>query len=155
MSDLVIRHCGRADLRELEWSRQIRADRRLIETVFQATHERGIAMLVARIERTLVGQIWIDFDRKPDIALLWALRVRPGWRGHGIGSQLIIAGEREARRKGACATELAVEPHNQRARALYRRLGYRTVGYEIATQALSGAPLGFELELMRRWVARR
>lgn len=150
MSSLVIRPCEHADLRKLEWSRQLRLDRILIEHVFETTRDGVGAMLVAAIEREVVGQVWIDVTRKPGVAVLWALRVKRGFRGHGVGSLLIAAAEREGRRQGAYSAELAVELHNARARGLYERLGYRCVGYEIATQASTGAPLGFEVAIMRR-----
>lgn len=150
MDELIIRPCTREDLRALEWDGAYRDDRILIDTVFKRASAGAMGMLVAEIGGTLVGQIWIDFARKPGIAILWALRVVPSWRRHGIGTLLIDAAERSARRAGARATELGIEDDNSRARSLYEGLGYRRVGREIAVDSVTGEPLGFELDVLRR-----
>ena len=155
MTELVIRRCERSDLRSLEWSPHLRRDRPLIEHVYEQTGRGTAAMLVATLGRDFVGQVWVDFARKPGVAILWCLRVRHGFQGRGIGTQLVLAGEREARRAAARETELAVEPDNPRARALYVRLGYQRVGSEPAVDPLTGAALGFELEVLRWPLARR
>jgi len=147
---LVIRPCRRADLRALEWGAALRADRPLIEWVFARTAGSDMVMLIATIGRDRIGQVWLDFTRKPETAVLWALRVKPSWRGRGIGTLLIAAAEREARRLGARFAELAVEDDNPRARRLYERLGYRRVAREAAVDAVSGVPLGFDLEVLQR-----
>jgi ribosomal protein S18 acetylase RimI-like enzyme len=82
--------------------------------------------------------------------VLWALRVKPGWRGRGIGTRLIAAAEQVARRAGRSWAELEVEPHNTRARALYEGLGYRWLRRQLAVDALTGARLDFELDVLRR-----
>jgi GNAT superfamily N-acetyltransferase len=149
----VVRRCDPADLPALEWSAALHEERPVIAWAFARAQRGEMIMLVAQVGPWLVGQIWIDLARKPGIALLWALRVQPDWRGRGIGTSLIAAAEREAARVGWREAELAVVPGNARARALYERLGYFEVGREPAIHALTGAPLGFELELLRRRIA--
>jgi ribosomal protein S18 acetylase RimI-like enzyme len=51
------------------------------------------------------------------------LAVLPSWRGQGIGTRLLAAVEAFARRRGYCKVNLEVRVDN-RARHLYRRLGY-------------------------------
>jgi GNAT superfamily N-acetyltransferase len=51
-----------------------------------------------------------------------ALEARP--QGQGIGTALILAGQREAKRRGTPILGLAVEVANHGARRLYERLGY-------------------------------
>ncbi len=72
---------------------------------------------------------------------IWALFVRPGFEGHGLGQALL----------GACAAWLAAEGVTQavletdagtRAEAFYRRFGWRETGR-------SGTTLTFRLDLAR------
>ena len=56
------------------------------------------------------------------------LRVREDARGHGLGSALIRAAERVLAEQGHREATLMVGVHNDRARALYLRHGYRPTG---------------------------
>jgi ribosomal protein S18 acetylase RimI-like enzyme len=49
-------------------------------------------------------------------------------RGQGFGSRLLAWAEDKARSDGCAACALSVALDNQRARALYERQGYRSVG---------------------------
>jgi len=55
------------------------------------------------------------------------LAVAPDARGRGIGTRLMAAAAELARREGCCVVLLDVVDTNPRARALYERLGYRSV----------------------------
>ena len=119
---ICIRRCERADLGALEWDGP--ADRPLIAATFARAERGGCEMLVAE-EDAIVGQVWIDFDRDPDCAMLWALRVKPEYRRRGIATALLATAEQLV---AACAlrwTLLEVEPENLAARALYDRHGYK------------------------------
>jgi GNAT superfamily N-acetyltransferase len=75
----------------------------------------------------------------PDIEDLRVLEAR---RGQGIGTQLIEACEQLARERGHTQIGLAVDPDlNQRAKALYERLGYRVIDGQLY---LSGVYDGVE-----------
>lgn len=56
-----------------------------------------------------------------------ALAVDAAWRSHGIGSALLDAAGRRASAAGARLLSLAAFSQNERAVALYRRLGWRVV----------------------------
>lgn len=155
MTGVVIRRCRRSDLALLEWDGEFARARALFARLFAFAHRRGIVMLVASRGRDHLGQIWVDLARNPPGALLWALRVKPGWRGRGVGTQLITAAEQVAARLAHPWAEIEVEPGNLRARALYERLGYRWHRRQIAVDALSRAPLDFEVDVLRRWLAAR
>ena len=60
----------------------------------------------------------------PGVPLLNHLEVAPGWRGRGIGTQLIRAAEDAARRRGFDRIVLGVGVDNSDAKRLYQRLGY-------------------------------
>jgi ribosomal protein S18 acetylase RimI-like enzyme len=53
------------------------------------------------------------------------LAVLPQYRGRGIGRALLQTAEDHARQKGCCKLTLEVLDDNTRARALYRRFGFR------------------------------
>jgi GNAT superfamily N-acetyltransferase len=78
----------------------------------------------------VVGRVTLFFQSKyPQVRSLLAgaaemnaLEARS--QGRGIGTALILAGEEEARRRGAAVLGLAVGLGNHGARRLYERLGY-------------------------------
>jgi ribosomal protein S18 acetylase RimI-like enzyme len=146
---VIIRRCERADLDALVWSPELAADGPVIAWASGCAAAGAMIMLVADAGGPLVGQVWIDLVRKRPVAVLWALRVRDGWRGRGIGRALVAAAERAAASAGAWEAELAVSADNPRARELYERLGYRVVGREDAVHAVTGLPYGV-LDLLRR-----
>jgi len=150
VTELAIRPCARSELRALEWDGEFHADREVFARVYALAERGAMAMLVATWAHDHVGQIWIDLARDRGGAVLWALRVKPPWRRRGIGARLVAAGEQIARRADRSWAELEVEPQNVRAHALYERLGYRWVRRQPAIDALTGAPLAFELEILRR-----
>lgn len=82
----------------------------------------GSARLCARPVRRLAAATY------PDVPEIGYLRVDPARRGTGIGTALVEYGERLARERGASAVTIGVGVDNVRARALYRRLGYRPTG---------------------------
>jgi GNAT superfamily N-acetyltransferase len=133
--EVTIRGCSRRDLPLLEWFGLYRDHRRLIEDAFRR-HEAGeVIMLVADLDGFPVGQGWVDVsERKVDsVGVIWALRVFPLLRNHGIGTRLMTVAEQLLTDAGFRWTELTVDQQEPRARRLYERLGYRLHG---STQAV-------------------
>jgi ribosomal protein S18 acetylase RimI-like enzyme len=62
-----------------------------------------------------------------DEFLVFSLAVEAGFRGHGIGSQLLALAETKARAAGLTKCSLGVEAGNDGARRLYERVGYQMV----------------------------
>lgn len=74
----------------------------------------------------------IEFPNMEDEAVegeyyLDSLAVLPEFRGRGVGRSLLLRGIAEGRKKGLCVT-LAVDPVNERAKVLYRSLGFLPAG---------------------------
>jgi GNAT superfamily N-acetyltransferase len=111
------------------------ADRELIRRAFRRAVRGTVRMLVADADGHPVGQIWIDLTAKAreGIAVLWALRTHPMFCGKGLGSQLMNAAERVARREGFGCTEVGVEHGSRRTQRFYRRLGYARCGRSAST----------------------
>ncbi|NUW34236.1 GNAT family N-acetyltransferase [Nonomuraea sp. SMC257] len=68
-------------------------------------------------------------DRLPGVPLIVHLRVAPQHRGRRIGSRLMDVAERRLSELGHARVALGVDLDNHRARALYRRRGYRDWPY--------------------------
>ena len=92
-----------------------------------------VHVAVAELDHTAVGRVGLDFMRfaGTGMVLLWAAHVEPEHQGRGIGTALFTHLEDVARERGFDAIQLAVEKSNERARRLYARLGYETVGEEM------------------------
>ncbi len=75
-------------------------------------------------------ELWLKTGRGPDSPRIIGPRVdlgivvAPAWRGRGVGTALMLAGESWARRHGARGMTLDLSAANDGARRLYERLGY-------------------------------
>ena len=96
--------------------------------------DRGDFGFVAEIDGRWVGVVWLLFLPehdpgygfvKPDVPEL-SVCVKPGYRGHGIGSRLVDKAMAASRDRKLEAVTLSVEAGN-RARDLYLRVGFGPV----------------------------
>jgi ribosomal protein S18 acetylase RimI-like enzyme len=99
-----------------------------------------ITYLVARAEGRLIGHLVLRWGgtTNPELNFrlgqrtshpyIEALLVHPSYRSRSVGTQLLTTAEFLARARGFEAVGLAVAIENERARALYERLGYRDTG---------------------------
>jgi GNAT superfamily N-acetyltransferase len=94
--------------------------------------ERGMLLAAWRDARPVgVVYLWLEAADEeelgthlPGTPILNHLEVHPAHRGRGIGTKLVEAVERRARKLGCASLALAVEVTNLRAAQLYERLGY-------------------------------
>ena len=82
-------------------------------------------VLVATTQGELLGSAVLFFRRHSTVARLYSLTTRPESRGQGVGTALIEASHRAARRRGCRALRLEVRVDNVSAISLYERHGYR------------------------------
>lgn len=128
---VVVRTAGPADLPAL-------VDAMGGRSFFEDRFERQAAglgiVLVAEVGGRPVGDVYLSCEpaSEPelraylvDLPALVHLEVAGSHRRRGVASRLVAAAEAEARRRGAMAVYLGVEPGNTGARRLYDRLGYR------------------------------
>ena len=88
----------------------------------------GAFSLIARLAEEPVGLAnsftgFSTFAARP-LVNVHDLGVLPDHRGRNIGGKLLQAVEEEAKRRGACKVTLEVLSGNERAKALYAKLGY-------------------------------
>ena len=128
---IVIRPAEAADLPALEWGGVYTNQRPVFERTLAEMRAGQKYMLVALAHAEVIGQIFLQF-RSAELQFadgatrgyLYALRVRPEWRGHGVGTFLLNAAEAELRQRGFRVAVISAGKDNPRARQLYERLGY-------------------------------
>lgn len=132
---IVIRPAVEADLPALEWEGEYRHFRNLYRRAYSDSLRGQRLLFVAELEQDIIGQVFVQLQtghRSPasdgSMGYLYALRVRPAHRGHGIGTRLIEEAERSLVGRGYRRVLIAVSVENDGARRLYDRLGYRVVG---------------------------
>jgi GNAT superfamily N-acetyltransferase len=90
---------------------------------------RRETVLVAIERAEILGVAWVIITPALDrSAYLGLLLVAEGEQSRGIGSALLADAERRARALGSRHMVLLTSTTNRRARAFYRRHGYRHVG---------------------------
>jgi ribosomal protein S18 acetylase RimI-like enzyme len=75
-----------------------------------------------------VGMLWLAQKKSGlgDYAYIYDIFLNPGVRGRGYGKAAMALVETEAKRRGLRAIMLHVFEHNEVARNLYEKVGYRT-----------------------------
>jgi len=86
------------------------------------------ALMVAEADGRLAGYVLVLYPPRSTLARLYSIAVAPHSGRRGVGTQLLAAAERAARRRGRRAMRLEVHEHNSRAIARYEKSGYRPFG---------------------------
>jgi ribosomal protein S18 acetylase RimI-like enzyme len=98
---------------------------------------------VVEWEGTIVGYLVLTWGFSLEFhgrdAFVDEVYVAPAHRARGLGTGLLQAAEAACRERGVRALHLAVERSNERARALYRRSGFRERDQYLMTKRLEDA----------------
>jgi ribosomal protein S18 acetylase RimI-like enzyme len=128
-----IRPCREQDLPALEWFGLETDYRDYMARGYRRQQTGELVFLVAEANGFPVAKIWIDLRvDPPHAALLSALDVMPCFRNLGLATRLIGVAEERARAARRDIARMTVAQDNPRARRLYERLGYRSVGQDQA-----------------------
>ncbi len=90
----------------------------------------------ARVDGSPVGTIWVMLvpERRPPHAFVYALDVGAGHRRRGYGQAIMEVVMQECRSRGIATMGLNVFGHNDTARRLYERLGFRLASTSMVTE---------------------
>lgn len=128
----IIRQATPKDLRALEWGGEFRHYRRLFARAMQEAERGRRVLLLAEVDSDLAGQLFIQLSVRAGLATrgvtsgyLYAFRVKPHFRGQGIGSQLLGEAETRLLELGYGRAVISVAKINHAARRLYERHNYR------------------------------
>jgi ribosomal protein S18 acetylase RimI-like enzyme len=135
---VIIRHVTYSDLRALEWEGEYQHFRK----VYAQAYERfmsGLSILwAAELPGAgLIGQVFIQLNcDRPELAnghdraYLYSFRIRPNYRGAGLGSRMLQTVENDLSSRRFRYVTLNVARENERAQQLYLRCGYQIIAPE-------------------------
>jgi len=126
-----IRELQKHDLPALEWDGVYQRYRRLYQLAWREAVRGRNLLLVAEVEQTIVGQIFVQLNGHPADPLLkehtgylYSFRVKPAFRNQGIGTKLVWTAEQRLLEQGFTRVIISVARDNFHAQRLYKRLGF-------------------------------
>lgn len=138
LEHIIIRTATADDLPALEWEGQYTHYRRMYADAYRRSLQGRSILWVAELPGTgIIGQTFVQLlcDR-PELAdgscraYMYAFRVKPPYRSHGVGGMIIRTMEEDLRRRHYHLVTLNVARENEDARRLYERMGYTVVAPE-------------------------
>jgi ribosomal protein S18 acetylase RimI-like enzyme len=137
-NQITIRYAQRSDQLALEWEGEFKHFRHVFAEAYRLKELGDVIMWVADLDDFgLIGQLFIQLYGPNQIqvntkkcAYIYGFRVRPDYRGRGIGSQMLETAEADLVSRGFKRIALNVARENEAARRLYERRGYRVVAPE-------------------------
>lgn len=90
--------------------------------------DTALVLVASANHRRFLGTAVVFFRKGSKVARLYSLASQPESRGKGVGTALIEATEKAARRRRCKALRLEVRTDSAAAISLYERLGYRRLG---------------------------
>lgn len=138
LSAIHIRALERQDLPDLEWDGAYTHYRKLFQIAFNRLNARkGLAWLVELPQQGLIGQVFIQLIcNRPELAdgisraYLYSFRVKPAFRGKGVGKVLLNFCEQDLINRKMTSVTLNVAKDNKDAIKLYLSRGYEIVATE-------------------------
>ena len=138
LGSVEIRHLREPDLPLLEWEGEFIHFRRLYQDAYRRML-RGLSVLwVADLTGFgILGQVFIQLQcDRPELcdgvnrAYLYGFRIRPDFRGCGLGSAMVAVVESDLCERGFSTLTLNVARDNISAIRLYLRLGFQITAPE-------------------------
>ncbi len=138
LSSIHIRALKKEDLPYLEWDGAYTHYRKLFQIAFNRMKARkGLAWLVELPDHGLIGQVFIqlvcnrlELADGIDRAYLYSFRIKPAFRGKGIGKVLLNFCEQDLINRKMRYITLNVAKDNKDAIKLYLKQGYEIVAPE-------------------------
>lgn len=135
---IQIRKASRKDLPALEWGGEFAHFRHIFAEAYRLMEKGTAVMWIADLmDEGLIGQLFVQLynQNHSDVlpsnhAYIYGFRVRPEFRGLGIGSRLLQTAENDLLYNGFLRIALNVARNNEAAKRLYERFGYQVVGPE-------------------------
>jgi len=135
---IIIRQARKRDLPALEWEGEFSHFRHLFAEAYRLQELGDVIMWVIDLpEYGLIGQLFIQLygpnqiqTSKTKYAYIYGFRIRPDYRGLGIGSQFLQSVESDLTRRGFKRISLNVARDNDAARRMYEKAGYHVVAPE-------------------------
>lgn len=131
-TQVTIREVTEDDLSALEWEGRYQHFRRLYRHALSEAQRGRRILLIAEADGKIVGQIFIQLSSgRAELAdgrtsgYLYAFRVRPDYRGQGIGTELLERAEQILQQRAFRRAVIAVARDNLGALRLYELHGYR------------------------------
>lgn len=136
--NIRIRPAQAEDLPGMEWEGQYAHFRKLYNQHFQNSRTGNTRIWVAETEKCeIIGQVFLLlYSRQPELAdgihraYLFSFRVKPAFRGQGLGSYMLEFMEKFLLEKGFDTLRLNVGRQNELARQMYEKHGYTVIGPE-------------------------
>ncbi len=138
LSNVIIRPISKADLPALEWDGEFKHFRNVYASAYDHMTKGTTIIWIAELPATgLLGQVFLQLiSDRPELAdgwqraYLYAFRIKPLYRNHGLGSRMVNVVENYARVHQFSRITLNVARINLDAIRLYKRLGYQIVAQE-------------------------
>jgi ribosomal protein S18 acetylase RimI-like enzyme len=135
ISEVLFRQVTKADLPALEWEGEFVHLRPMYIDAFQRSQKGEAVLWIADHPLYgLLGQLFVHLDSpRHDLAdgvrraYIYGFRVRPSYRGLGLGGRLLQIAEHDLVKRGYVWAVLNVSRQNLQARRLYERSGYHVV----------------------------
>lgn len=126
---IIIRRAVKRDLPSLEWEGEFSHFRHMFAEAYRLQELGDVLMWVIELpEFGLIGQLFIQLygpeqiqTTKIKYAYIYGFRIRPDYRGLGIGSRLLKTVESDLVRRGFKRISLNVARDNDDARRLYEK----------------------------------
>jgi ribosomal protein S18 acetylase RimI-like enzyme len=136
LDKVIIRHAHSSDLPALEWDGEFTHFRKLYAETFQRAVNRLAVMWISEThEQGIIGQLFVQLaSSRLEVAdgstraYIYAFRVKPAYRGQGVGTRMLQVAERDLSERGFHWVVLNVAQENLRAQKLYKRTGYTVIG---------------------------